>query len=71
MADPPTRNYGTFPYFPLPDPRRLRNYLLRLPLATKGFLVALTVLYFVSLVAPGIRQWGALIPGEIGVHTRK
>jgi hypothetical protein len=64
-----SRNYGTFPWIPLPDPRRLRSYLNRLPLATRGFLAVLTILYVVSVIVPGIRQWGALIPMEIGLHT--
>ncbi|TKA72873.1 hypothetical protein B0A55_06643 [Friedmanniomyces simplex] len=55
--------------FALPDARRIRSYLLRLPLATRGLLLAITAFYLAHLVWPALTQWGALIPQEIGVSS--
>ncbi|KXS97714.1 hypothetical protein AC578_8844 [Pseudocercospora eumusae] len=53
----------------LPDPRRIRSYLLRLPLATRGLLLLITALYIAHWFAPGLEQWAALIPNEINIAT--
>ncbi|KAK5129766.1 hypothetical protein LTR08_002832 [Meristemomyces frigidus] len=55
--------------FALPDARRIRSYLRRLPLATLGLLLAITAFYIAHLFLPGLTQWGALIPQEIGIST--
>ncbi|KAK3073815.1 putative rhomboid protease [Teratosphaeriaceae sp. CCFEE 6253] len=55
--------------FALPDARRIRSYLFRLPLATRGLLLAITALYLAHLFLPWLTTWGALIPLEIGITT--
>ncbi|TKA22354.1 hypothetical protein B0A50_08173 [Salinomyces thailandicus] len=55
--------------FALPDARRIRSYLLRLPLATRGILFLLTTFYVAHFFWPGLEQWGALIPQEIRFDT--
>lgn len=55
--------------FALPDARRIRSYLLRLPLATRGLFLIITAFYIAHLFAPGLTQWGALIPQEINFGT--
>lgn len=60
----------SLPYIPLFDPRRLRSYLLRLPLFTRiafFFVVVFWLLGFQSIW--NIVQWGALIPKEINLGT--
>lgn len=58
------------PSFSLPDARRIRSYILRLPLATRLLLLILTGFYTASLFAPSLEQWGSLIPNEINIQTR-
>ncbi|KAF2773866.1 hypothetical protein EJ03DRAFT_70655 [Teratosphaeria nubilosa] len=53
----------------LPDARRIRSYLFRLPLATRGLLLAISGFYIAKLFFPGLTQWGALIPQEINLNT--
>lgn len=53
----------------LPDARRIRSYIFRLPLATRGILALITGFYIAHLFAPGLTQWGALIPQEINFGT--
>lgn len=53
----------------LPDARRIRSYLFRLPLATRGLLLVITGLYIAHWFVPGLEQWGALIPNEINIAT--
>ncbi|KAK1817482.1 putative rhomboid protease [Friedmanniomyces endolithicus] len=55
--------------FALPDARRIRSYLLRLPLATRILILIITAFYIAHLFWPGITQWGALIPQEIGISS--
>lgn len=57
--------------YALPDARRIRSYLLRLPLATRGILFLLTAFEVAHFFVPGLEQWGALIPQEIRIDTRK
>lgn len=60
----------SLPYIPLFDPRRLRSYLLRLPLFTRivfFFVVGFWLLGFQSIW--NIVQWGALIPKEVNLGT--
>jgi membrane associated rhomboid family serine protease len=44
---------------------------VRLPLATRGVLFLLAGFYIAQLFSPGLDQWGALIPQEINLNTRK
>ncbi|KAK4549197.1 hypothetical protein LTR36_007655 [Oleoguttula mirabilis] len=53
----------------LPDARRIRSYIFRLPLATRGILALITGFYIAHLFLPGLTQWGALIPQEINLGT--
>ncbi|KAK4960562.1 putative rhomboid protease [Elasticomyces elasticus] len=55
--------------FSLPDARRIRSYVLRLPLCTRGLLLIITGAYFAHLFWAGLTTWGALIPKEIGIST--
>lgn len=57
--------------YALPDARRIRSYILRLPLATRGILFLLTAFEVAHFFVPGLEQWGALIPQEIRIDTRK
>ncbi len=60
----------SLPYIPLFDPRRLRSYLLRLPLFTRivfFFVVGFWLLGFQTIW--NIVQWGALIPKEVNLGT--
>ncbi|KAF2169587.1 hypothetical protein M409DRAFT_64673 [Zasmidium cellare ATCC 36951] len=53
----------------LPDARRIRSSLLRLPLCTRGLVAVITLLYVVHWFVPEITEWGALIPSEINLRT--
>jgi hypothetical protein len=55
----------------IPDARRIRSFLLRLPLATRGLLVIIIGFYFSRLFYPEIEQWGALIPSKMNLGTSK
>ncbi|SMQ55296.1 unnamed protein product [Zymoseptoria tritici ST99CH_3D7] len=57
------------PSIPMPDARRIRSYILRLPLSTRGLILIITLLYIAKLFMPWILQWGALIPNEINLQT--
>ena len=58
----------TLPTF---NPNRLRSYLLRLPLFTRGAIIAILIFWIVELQTVwSVTQWGALIPKEIGLGTR-
>ena len=57
----------TLPTF---NPIRLRSYLLRLPLFTRGAIIAILVFWIVELQTVwSVTEWGALIPKEIGLGT--
>ncbi|RYC56473.1 hypothetical protein CHU98_g9734 [Xylaria longipes] len=50
--------------------QRARSYLFRLPLFTRAMLVIMIAFGLVGLQAAwDIRQWGALIPDELGITT--
>lgn len=53
----------------LPDARRIRSYILRLPLCTRGLIFAITAFWVASIFLPQLEQWGALIPDEINLGT--
>ena len=57
---------------PLPtvNPNRLRSYLLRLPLFTRGCVLAVLIFWIIELQTVwSVTQWGSLIPREIGLTT--
>lgn len=56
---------------PLPDARRIRSFFTKLPLATRVLLALLTAFWVAHAFRPGLEQWGALIPQEININTRK
>jgi hypothetical protein len=53
----------------VPDARRMRSFIMRLPLATRILLLLLAAFSIAHVFVPGLEQWGALIPQEIGVGT--
>ncbi len=57
--------------YSIPDIRRIRSYFLRLPLATRLLVLVLTAFYIAVCIRPSLEQWGALIPQEINLTTRK
>ena len=62
----------SLPYIPLFDPRRLRSYLLRLPLFTRVVFTLIVVFWLLELQSVwNIVQWGALIPNEVNLGTSK
>ena len=56
--------------FPSIDARKIRSSITRLPLATRLLLLALLGFYAARLFNPGLEQWGALIPKEMGLQSR-
>src|SRR5207302_1732015 len=53
--------------FPLPNPARLRTYILRLPLFTRIMLLAILFFWILELQTVwSVIQWGSLIPNEVG-----
>jgi glycosylphosphatidylinositol transamidase len=60
------------PSLPQFSAARLRSYVLRLPLFTRAIILVIIVLWIAGMqTAWDIRQWGALIPKEIGIATSK
>lgn len=54
----------------LPNPARLRSYLLRLPLFTRLTVLIILVLYVLSLqTAWSVVAWASLKPSAIGIFT--
>ena len=58
------------PAIPKVDVRRIRSHILRLPLFTRLIVLLIVGLWVASLqTAWDVRQWGSLIPEEIGLQT--
>lgn len=55
----------------VPDARRIRSFFTKLPLATRLLLALITAFWVARVFRPGLEQWGALIPQEINIGTRK
>ena len=54
----------------LPNPTRLRSYLLRLPLFTRLTVLIILALYILSLQSAwSVVSWGALQPSVIGIFS--
>lgn len=54
----------------LPNPTRLRSYLLRLPLFTRLTILIILALYILSLQSAwNVVSWGGLTPSVIGLFT--
>ena len=61
---------SSLPALPAFNPARLRSYLLRLPLFTRGIIVAIIFFWLLELQTVwSVTQWGSLIPKEIGLGT--
>lgn len=58
-------------FFQVPDARRIRSFFTKLPLATRVLIALLTAFWVAKVVRPGLEQWGALIPQEINIQTRR
>jgi len=58
-------------FFQVPDARRIRSFFTKLPLATRLLLVLFTAFWLAKAFRPELEQWGALIPQEINLGTRK
>ena len=70
LAAPTTRSERMAAYSQyIPDARRIRSFFLRLPLATRGFLLVIILLYFVHFFYPFLTIWGALIPDLISIKS--
>ena len=51
---------------------RLRSYVFRLPLFTRAILAGIVVFWVAGLQSAwDLRAWGALVPDEIGIQTRR
>lgn len=58
------------PMIPMINVQRTRSYILRLPLFTRCITAIIIALWVVSLQSAwDVRQWGSLIPKEIGLQT--
>jgi len=58
------------PTLPQFSAARMRSYIFRLPLFTRGIILVIVALWILSLVPVlDVQQWGALIPKEIGLGT--
>lgn len=58
------------PTLPQFNPARLRSYIVRLPLLTRIFLLAIAIFWILELQSAwNVVQWGALIPKEINLGT--
>ena len=51
------------------DLRRLRSYILRLPLCTRLLLLVMFLFWIAGTVLPWVRPWAALTPNEVGLQT--
>ena len=58
-------------FFQIPDARRIRSFFTKLPLATRLLLLLFTAFWLAKAFRPELEQWGALIPQEINLGTRK
>lgn len=67
----PSRNDVMVSFFQVPDARRIRSFFTKLPLATRVLLGLFTAFEIAKAFRPGLEQWGALIPEEINIGTRK
>jgi hypothetical protein len=59
---------------PLPtaliNPSRIRSYILRLPLFTRGVIIAVLVFFVLELQTVwSVIEWGSLKPSQIGIFT--
>ena len=51
------------------NPQRLRSYILRLPLCTRGLLTAVTGFMVASITLTWFKEWAALVPDKVGLST--
>ena len=66
---PPT----TIRSLPIPTnfhPNRIRSYILRLPLFTRGVILAILIFWILELQTVwSVTEWGSLQPSKIGIFT--
>jgi hypothetical protein len=53
------------PSFPQFNPIRIRSYIFRLPLCTRGLIVAILALYVATIPFPWLRDFAALEPAKM------
>jgi hypothetical protein len=58
-------------FIQVPDARRIRSFFTKLPLATRLLLLLFTAFWLAKAFRPELEQWGALIPQEINLGTRR
>lgn len=49
------------------NPARIRSYINRLPLFTRGVTLIIIILWFFSLFLKWLPEWGSLIPTQISI----
>jgi hypothetical protein len=59
----PTR--AAMPSFPQFNPMRIRSYIFRLPLCTRGLIAAILGLYIATIPFPWLRDFAALEPAKM------
>jgi hypothetical protein len=59
----PTR--AAMPSFPQFNPMRIRSYIFRLPLCTRGLVAAILGLYIATIPFPWLRDFAALEPAKM------
>jgi len=58
------------PSLPQFSAARMRSYIFRLPLFTRGIIIVIILLWIASIQSVwDVQKWGALIPEEIGLST--
>jgi hypothetical protein len=62
VLHPPPPAMPSFPQF---NPTRIRSYIFRLPLCTRGILAAIVGLYAATIPFPWLREFGQLEPAKM------
>jgi len=63
-------NFSMAPSLPQFSAARMRSYVFRLPLFTRGIMFVIVMLWIIGFQSIwDVQQWGALIPDEIGIST--
>jgi hypothetical protein len=58
------------PSISFPDPKRLRSYILRLPLFTRLTLLLIFAFWVLELQSAwNVVEWGGLVPNEMNLQT--
>ncbi|OCK84881.1 hypothetical protein K432DRAFT_378124 [Lepidopterella palustris CBS 459.81] len=51
------------------NPMRIRSYIFRLPLCTRGLVLVIVALWIASIPVVWLQEWAALVPKEVGITT--